>query len=222
MYILDDNAPDRARLDIFERVNSGVPLSRQQMRNALYNGLATRWLKAAAESPLFREVTGRSLDPRTMRDREALNRFCAFKLLGWTDYRGDMDAFLATALKTMNDMTDPELGQLREALDRSLMSNRELFGVHAFRKSLALEDPTARRNILNIALFEVCMVLLAQIPETLNRRSPRGRQVRRALMDLVNDESFALAITYSTNSTRAVTARFKMAQDTLRRSELLL
>ena len=34
-YILDAKAPERARLDIFERVNSGVPLTRQQMRNAL-------------------------------------------------------------------------------------------------------------------------------------------------------------------------------------------
>jgi Protein of unknown function DUF262 len=222
MYILDDKAPERARLDIFERVNSGVPLSRQQMRNALYNGPATKWLKAAAESPLFREVTGRSLDPRTMRDREAINRFCAFKLLGWADYRGDMDAFLATTLKTMNDTTEPELSRLRDALDRSLTSNRELFGAHAFRKSLAMDDPTARRNILNMALFEVCMVLLAQVPERLSRRSPQGQQIRRALMDLVHDERFSLAITYSTNSTRAVTTRFEMAQEALRLSELML
>ena len=32
LYVLDSKAPERARLDIFERVNSGVPLSRQQMR----------------------------------------------------------------------------------------------------------------------------------------------------------------------------------------------
>jgi hypothetical protein len=207
MYIL---------LDIFERVNSGVPLSRQQMRNALYNGPATRWLKAAAESALFREVTGRSLDPLTMRDREALNRFCAFKLLGWMDYRGDMDAFLATALKTMNEMKGPELSHLRETLDRSLISNRALFGTHAFRKSLATDDPTARRSILNIALFEVCMVLLAQISEPSNVHSTQGQYIRRALMDLLNDENFILAITYFTNSTRAVTTRFEMAQNALR------
>ena len=61
MYILDSKAPERARLDIFDRVNSGVPLSRQQMRNSLYNGAATRWLKGAADSKLFLEATGGSL-----------------------------------------------------------------------------------------------------------------------------------------------------------------
>jgi hypothetical protein len=78
LYVLDAKAPERARLDIFERVNSGVPLSRQQMRNCLYNGPATHWLKAAAGRPAFLRATGRSLDPKTMRDREAINRFCAF------------------------------------------------------------------------------------------------------------------------------------------------
>lgn len=40
--------PEEVRLDIFERVNSGVPLTHQQMSNALYNGLATQWLKEQA------------------------------------------------------------------------------------------------------------------------------------------------------------------------------
>ena len=30
-YIVDSRAPERARLDIFERVNGGIPLTRQQM-----------------------------------------------------------------------------------------------------------------------------------------------------------------------------------------------
>ena len=36
LYIIDAKVPERARLDIFERVNGGVPLTRQQMRNCLY------------------------------------------------------------------------------------------------------------------------------------------------------------------------------------------
>src|SRR5580692_10163022 len=87
LYILDPKAPERAKLDIFERVNSGEILTRQQMRNCLYNGVATRWLKDAARSSEFLHATGRSLDSRTMRDREAINRFCAFSILGWKRYR---------------------------------------------------------------------------------------------------------------------------------------
>src|SRR5438552_794318 len=85
LYVLDSKAPERAKLDIFERVNSGEPLTRQQMRNCLYNGPATQWLKDAADSQLFLVATGGSLDRKKMRDREAINRFCAFRILGWKD-----------------------------------------------------------------------------------------------------------------------------------------
>ena len=41
LYLIDSKVPEQAKLDIFDRVNSGVPLSRQQMRNCLYVGNAT-------------------------------------------------------------------------------------------------------------------------------------------------------------------------------------
>src|SRR6185437_6637276 len=103
-------APERARLDIFERVNSGVPLTRQQMRNALYSGPATLWLKSTADSPVFKLATGDSLDRKAMRDREAINRFCSFYLLGWHSYKsGEMEPFLASGLEVMNAMSLDEL-----------------------------------------------------------------------------------------------------------------
>ena len=71
-YVLDEKAPIRAKFDIFERVNSGAPLTRQQMRNCLYNGDGTIWLKDAAESDSFIRATGASLNRKDMRDREAI------------------------------------------------------------------------------------------------------------------------------------------------------
>lgn len=145
MYILDAKAPERARLDIFERVNSGEPLTRQQMRNALYNGDATNWLKEAAEGDAFRSATGQSLNPKTMRDREAINRFCAFELLGRQKYRtGDMDGFLADGLTRLASLKAEERAALRKRFDAAMVLNRKLFGEHAFRKSLTYEGPRGR------------------------------------------------------------------------------
>ncbi len=67
LYVIDAKVPERARLDIFERVNGGVPLTRQQMRNCLFMGRATRFLKEEATTQLFVEATGYSLDTATMR-----------------------------------------------------------------------------------------------------------------------------------------------------------
>ena len=68
-YVIDSKVPERARLDIFERVNGGVPLSRQQMRNSLFMGPATRVLKREARTEAFLRATGRSLNTKSMRDR---------------------------------------------------------------------------------------------------------------------------------------------------------
>jgi hypothetical protein len=210
-YILDAKAPERARLDIFERVNSGVPLTRQQMRNALYSGPATVWLKDAALGFQFRTATGGGLDPKTMRDREAINRFCAFLLLQPEAYRGDMDAFLADALLRMNSLTTDRLQDLRRIFDASMRLNRELFGEHAFRKSLSALGAAPKRQVLNIALFDVCSVLLANNGHRIASNSRAIEAVKHALAALIQTKDFATAITYSTNSTKAVVARFELA-----------
>ena len=111
-YIIDSKVAESARLDIFERVNSGVPLTRQQMRNSLYMGRATRFLRKEAVTEIFLGATGGSLKPKTMRDREFVNRFCAFRLLGVNEYRGDMDQYLATCLRRMNKMAHQDLDAL--------------------------------------------------------------------------------------------------------------
>ena len=210
LYILDSKAPERAKLDIFERVNSGVPLTRQQMRNCMFNGPATSWLKNASKAPEFLAASGRSLDSKSMRDREVINRFCAFYLLGEAKYvGGDMDGFLAKALKQMHN-GDVDLDNLYEVFTHSMRANRHLFSEHAFRKSLAREDPFASRTVLNIAIFDVCAVIFADIKkETITTKK---NEIRKAFSRLIEDPDFNQSITYSTNSTKQVLLRFQMAR----------
>jgi hypothetical protein len=209
MYILDAKAPERARLDIFERVNSGEPLTRQQMRNALYNGPATTWLKAAAVSVEFRSATGQTLNNKTMRDREAINRFCAFKLLGYKSYTsGDMDAFLGKGLTQLAALSEDKRNDLLDSFAKAMKLNRRLFKEHAFRKSLAYQIPNAARSVINIALFEVCSVLMSD-SGVAQANDGALAKVKEAIVCLLSDESFNKAITYSTNSTAAVQLRFK-------------
>ncbi|MCH4093103.1 MAG: DUF262 domain-containing protein [Acetobacter peroxydans] len=214
LYILDSKAPERARLDIFDRVNSGVPLSRQQMRNSLYNGKATKWLREASESSEFVRATGNSLDRKTMRDREVINRFCAFHLLGHKKYKNaDMDSFLGRALRHMNDSTDEDLANLMIEFKHSMNMNYLIFGDHAFRKSLADNDPCQRRSPINVSLFDVCSALLANLP--LKQEKSQQRRAGKILRDLILDEEFNFAITYSTNSTKQVSNRFEIAHEAL-------
>ncbi len=207
LYILDSKAPERAKLDIFERVNSGEPLTRQQMRNCLYNGNATRWLKRCAESPAFLGATGGSLKAKTMRDREAVNRFCAFAILGWKHYRsGEMDSFLAEALESMNKMTVEELNHLEARFLLAMTINESLFKRHAFRKSLRTEND-ANRSALNIALFDVCSVVLSSLDE--GTIAVHGSAIKDSIAALLTDPDFNDSITYATNDKKRVKTRFE-------------
>ncbi|AOE64027.1 DUF262 domain-containing protein [Pseudomonas corrugata] len=210
LYILDAKAPERAKLDIFERVNSGDPLTRQQMRNCLYNGPATLWLKEAANNETFITTTGGSLDRKKMRDREAINRFLAFYLLGEASYRGgDMDYFLASGLDMFNGLPPNERNEISEAFIHSMRVNKFLFKDHAFRKSLGAL-PHANRSVLNIALFDVLSVVFAGVDKDSVLQNQAA--LRAAVKGLIADEDFANSISYSTNSTKQVSNRFSIGR----------
>lgn len=206
MYIIDESAPDRARLDIFERVNGGEPLSRQQMRNCLYMGDATRFLKEEAGTDVFVRATGRSLNTRTMRDREFINRFCAFRVKGVEAY-ADMDDFLAAALKRMN-AAPGGLDELSGEFRVSMQNNFHVFGRHAFRKHAPGQE---RRNMINAALWDIMSTGLSRYsPAAVEERS---EALRSAFYRLMEDAEFQHAITYSTNAVKQVRFRFAAADE---------
>ncbi len=208
MHIIDSTAPDRARLDIFERVNSGEPLTRQQMRNCLYMGKATRFLKTETQTDVFLRATGNSLNSKTMRDREFANRFCAFQILGFDDYQGDMDEFLASCLNKMNNMDESCLQQLSDQLHNTLANNLLLFGKHAFRKYASLDQEY--RSVLNASLWDVMSTGLARF--STEHIQENSEKIRTAIGNLLEDEFFLAAITYSTNQTKCVKLRFELSQ----------
>ena len=207
LYGIDSKVPERARLDIFERVNGGVPLTRQQMRNSLFMGPATQFLKRESKTDIFKEATGGSLSSKTMRDREFVNRFCAFHIMGFEDYRGDMDNFLAESLRVMNKFLPEELSNLSKDFRRGLENNFRLFKRHAFRKYTVGES---RRSVLNASIWDVMSTGLSRYPSSVVDRHS-NRFVHRVSQLLAN-EDFIAAITYSTNQTRRVQSRFNMAE----------
>ena len=208
LYVIDARAPERARMDIFERVNSGMPLTRQQMRNCLHVGDATRFLRAESKRDLFIEATGRSLSTDTMRDREFVNRFCAFQILGLEQYR-DMDQFLADCLTKMNK--DPQLlPSLSEQLETALTNNINLFGRHAFRKH---EAGQYARSVINASLWDVLSTGLSRYPPS--KVNEKKEAVKKGFYRLLDDGDFWDSITYGTNGVRQVRSRFAMANGML-------
>lgn len=208
LYIIDSKVPERARLDIFERVNGGVPLSRQQMRNCLYMGKATRFLKEESKKDLFLKATGNSLRTDNMRDREFINRFCSFQILDIEDYR-NMDDFLAKGLAKMNREKN-SLAALSRQLEYTLINNFELFAKHAFRKH---ERRQPQRSVLNASLWDVMSTGLSHYhPLDIKDRS---NEVKDGFYRLMNDRQFSDAITRGPSTPKQVKIRFRLTREML-------
>ena len=222
-YIIDSKAPERVRLDVFERVNSGVALTRQQMRNALYNGPATRLLRDLAQSDDFKTATTWALDKHHIRleqrDREVINRFLSFFVLGWRSFgtsgRADMDEFLGQGLRQLNRLAkagapaDPaDVKYARERFQLSMDRNRSIFGRHAFCKH---KEPGDRKHPFNVALFEVFSVLLAQYAPC-RIDDPDEGAIRSGFYTLMSDARFVRSISAATNKVESVKTRFELAE----------
>ena len=181
------------------------------MRNSLFMGPATRFLKREARTDVFLRATGRSLNTKTMRDREFVNRFCAFQLLDLKRYRGDMDDFLAAGLRRMNDLEESGLSRLSCGFRRSMTNNFRLFEGQAFRKHAPGQT---RRGVLNASLWDVMSTGLSRYSEdqVLTQADP----LRRAVYRLLDDEKFNTAITYGPNDARKVKFRFRVVTEAFR------
>ncbi len=142
-----------------------------------------------------------------MRDREAVNRFCAFAIVGLERYSsGELDGFLAEALESMNKMTPEELGLLEARFLLGMRVNEALFKRHAFRKSLRTGSD-ANRSPLNIALFDVCSVVLSSLSE--ETVQAHSEAIKESIAALLTDVDFDNSITYATNDKRRVRTRFE-------------
>jgi len=211
LYLIDSGVPEEAKYEIFERVNGGIPLTRQQMRNCLFVGDATRWLGKMAKDGAFLHATGGSLNSKTMRDRECINRFVGFYRDGVEKYDGHMERFLNETLREMNTQLKAEdYDKLTTSFQRSMRNNSVLFETHSFRKSLGAPGD---RSIINIAMFDVYSVIFAGVDEVIV--SERREPIANACKQLLQNPEFVDAISRSTNSTRNVTLRFKLARETL-------
>jgi len=210
LYLIDHKVPEQAKLDIFERVNSGQPLTRQQIRNALHNGPATQWLREQTEKTYFLKCTrfGRhAFSQKNMLDREAVNRFCAFTLMGTDRYSGNMDQFLADTLIRMNEMTGNELDSLAKKLGNSMRNNHEVFGDKAFQ---VCEE---KRYSISLAYFDVLSVILSDYPFSKVRE--KKNKIASAFEKLRKNREFTKSTTLfmvKADQTENVRKRFELTK----------
>lgn len=198
--------PNEVKYIIFQRVNTaGVPLTSQEMRHALNQGPAARFIKQLAELDSFILATNNSVPSKRMQDRDFANRFVAF-YLGYDEYTGELDNFLNVKMGDLNRMNEAQRNEILLAFDKSMKCCYAIFGQDTFRKRLDLEAPRSR---ISKAVFDTVSVNIAWLSdEQRNKLVSSAPLVREYMMDLFHEDKFMKAISTGTAQKYSVQTRF--------------
>ncbi|HNT75756.1 MAG TPA: DUF262 domain-containing protein [Anaerolineae bacterium] len=210
IYLIKPSVPLPMIYDIFERINTGgTQLTRQEVRNCIFLGPATRLLKELAEKPYFKRAIDKGISPKRMKDREAILRYLAFKVLGYEPaYKDDMDDFLERALKTIQQMSEVDITALKNDFERVMRLSYQFFGDRNFRL-----PTTSSRGRINIALLEAVSYFFSiQSDEFLRDHK---QTIVANYEKLLQTPEFIDTVRFSTGDTRRVRNRFKLVQEIL-------
>lgn len=178
-HVIQPPTPDRIKFDIFDRVNrAGTQLNKQEIRNALYQGKATKLLNEIVRSKEFERSTGGAFQKNArMKDKYLVLRFLAFELYFSGEileedrkysYKNDIDELLGLTMEHINAMTEEQVCELHEMTLKALDNTYRYLGENAFR----MVRSNGTKSPINMNVFEVLMHLMvciagAEIPKDL-------------------------------------------------------
>lgn len=214
--IVNPGTPEEVKLNIFKRINTGgMPLSSQEIRNALYVGKATRLLHNLSESKEFKTATCHSIVSQRMEDKEIILRYLYFLLFGYEESESkSMDDKLCRTMKEINSKEDSYLESLSESFKVAMTRCYDLFEKHTFRKSYG----ERRRRPINKCLFEVWGYFMTLM-------SPSDYQkIKCNKNGFINDynrelesATFVNSITQGTWSSSSIKDRFKTINELVKK-----
>lgn len=196
-HVILPPTPERIKFDIFDRVNrGGMQLNKQEIRNALYQGEATRFLNRIVQSEAFKKATGNAFaNEKRMKDKYLITRFVSlilYELEMLEDdegsnyvYHDDIDDILGRGMDELNKLGKNEyekIQALENIVKGSLDKSFFYLGEDAFRLK-----HEGRRSPINMNVFETVMLMMAFLPY--NKEEIRHR-VQEEYYSLVNSEEF--------------------------------
>ena len=237
--IVNPGTHEEVKRNIFKRLNTGgMPLSSQEIRNALYTGPSTILLNELAQTKEFKEATCYSIHALRMEDCELVLRFIAFLLRKPTTYKRtqNIDTWMSDTMIILNslpnldtrelkkcvqqrtiilsDIEELSFDQIRELFLTAMRRAKKLFGKHAFRKS----TPNMRRRPINKSLFEIWNVLLCEMSEEQFAIFYKNRNKMipdyRAILD---DPDFGIAISRDSMRHTSVAMRYNNLKDLVKK-----
>lgn len=188
-YFVRKNTPKNVKYNIFKRINTGgLVLTPQEIRNALYQGKATKFLSKMSKNENFLLATSNSIKTDRMLDREFCLRYIAFTKLLLDEYNNSIDDFLISGMEFLNKSEDQELEKYYSEFQNTMDVIYRIFGEYSFRKMRF----DGRRTPINKAIFEGWSVIISKLSEgDQNKIISNSKVVRKKFTEICeNNASF--------------------------------
>lgn len=199
LHVIRPSTPSDVKFNIFSRINQGgLPLTAQEIRNAVYPGQWRDKVRGIAESNRFRDATQQKIKGERMEDIELVLRFVAhYTLDGVRPDDQNLDDFLNNTVEKRSILwSDEEWFDIEHSFFRALEAGPRVFGRYAFRKYYGSGES---RRPINRGLFETETVLLARrSPQQLDALADRSERVLEGLARLFKNDEFTKALLYAT------------------------
>ena len=191
-YLVNPSTPKNVKFNIFKRINTGgLVLTSQEIRNALYQGKAAKFLYKMSQSKEFKNATDYSIKTERMLDREFCLRYISFTQLDIEKEYTVLDEFLNKGMDYLAASDDVTLDQIYFEFEYVMKISSRLFGKFAFRR-LNTEE---RRGPVNKSLFEAWSLILMKLDEgDINIISDKKSELIKVFTKLCGDYDFPNAI----------------------------
>lgn len=215
LHVIRASTPPGVKFSVFSRINrGGLPLTAQEIRNAIYHGKWRTFVHKIVESNYFLDATNRKIKGERMQDHELILRFIAhYKLFsknGTREPEGNLEDFLNTFVeKDAHEMTDADWDDAETAFQRAVIAASEIFGYIAFRK---YSEVWEARKPINRGLFEAETVAIACCDnDKVNELKKRSIKVILKFKDYFeSDREFENSLQYATGRGASTNKRIEI------------
>jgi hypothetical protein len=212
IYKIMPGTPTDVKFNIFKRINTGgLILEPQEIRHALFQGRPATFIYELSNLKEFKEATGYKIKANRMLDRDFVNRFLGFYMLGVENYGSkefgyDLDSFMSKAMAEIYSKSEDELESITNAFKASMQLAKIIFCEEAFRK---MRIGNSRIPPINKALFDAISTQLAllSVDEAIRLKENKAVFKIKVKEELTNNEIFFSAVTNGTGDKIKVVIR---------------
>ncbi|MHC3134271.1 DUF262 domain-containing protein [Acinetobacter nosocomialis] len=241
--VINPSTPEAVKRNIFKRINTGgMPLTLQEIRNALYQGHSTELLYRLSKSIEFKSAINTEINDTRMAARELVLRFIAFNLFDYKKYpEFALDTWLTSSMQAINLMPENEIqdfnlnkiekkigmelansikvytiSQLENNFKTGMNRAKLLFGNNAFRK---YGQAPKRRTPINRYLFESWSNILTKLSENdFEKLLLNKKTFEENLIEMTKNNAYINSIGKYASQGKYVMFRYSIIQSLIKHS----